>query len=82
MIAKYRWAANKKQVAKDFVRAAKEINLDLYYRCNKELHRVEFQFWAGPYELQQLSSIMAAYKRAREEEAEYRLEVANHIYGF
>ena len=33
-------ATKKKVIAKDIVKAANELGLGLFFRCNKELHRV------------------------------------------
>lgn len=43
MTATYKMATKHQQVAKDIVRAAKELNMTLWFRCNKQLHQVEFQ---------------------------------------
>ena len=42
MTATYKMKTKQQQVAKDIVRAAKELNLTLWFRCNKQLHQVEF----------------------------------------
>lgn len=70
-----------KQVAKDIVRAAKELKLSLFYKLNKQQHRVEFKFEAAPYDLQQMNALLKAYRRAREDAAQRKLEIAYHIYG-
>lgn len=38
MTATYKMATKHQQVAKDIVRAAKELNMTLWFRCNKQLH--------------------------------------------
>lgn len=77
----YMVATKYKRVAKDIVRAAKELNLILFYRCNRQLHTVEFELEATDYDLQQMKALLKSYKRAREDEAERKLEMAYHIYG-
>lgn len=74
MTTTYKMATKKKQVAKDIVRAAQSLGLGLFFRCNKQLHRVEFIVDASAYEMAQMADLMLSYK-------EERLEIANHIYG-
>lgn len=81
MTATYRMATKWQQVAKDIVRAAKELDLILFYRCNHQLHTVEFELEATDYDLQQMKALLKTYKRAREDEAEFKLEMGYHIYG-
>lgn len=74
MTTTYKMATKKQQIAKDIVRAAKFLGLGLFFRCNKQLHRVEFMVDASAYEMQQMADLMLTYR-------EERLEMANHIYG-
>ena len=74
MTTTYKMATKWQQVAKDIVRAANYLGLGLFFRCNKELHRVEFMVTASAYEMKQMADLMQTYK-------EERLEIANHIYG-
>lgn len=81
MTTTYKMATKWQQVAKDIIRAAKELDLILFYRCNRQLHTVEFELEATDYDLQQMKALLKSYKRAREDEAERKLEMAYHIYG-
>ncbi len=81
MTTTYKMATKWQQVAKDIIRAAKELNLILFYRCNRQLHTVEFELEATDYDLQQMKALLKSYKRAREDEAERKLEMTYHIYG-
>lgn len=65
MTTTYKMATKWQQVAKDIVRAAKELDLVLFYRCNKQLHQVEFELEATPYDLQQMNALLRAYRSAR-----------------
>lgn len=74
MTKTYKMATKKQQVAKDIVRAAKFLGLGLFFRCNKQLHRVEFMLDASPREMQKMADLMLTYK-------EERAEITMHIYG-
>lgn len=67
-------ATKKKVIAKDIVKAANELGLGLFFRCNKGLHRVEFQLDADDFELQQLANRLRDFK-------EMRIENELGIYG-
>ena len=77
----YMVATKYKRIAKDIIRAAKELKISLYYRLNKQQQRVEFKFEATPYEMQQMNALYKAFRTAREDAALYHLEMENHIYG-
>ena len=55
MTATYKMATKHQQVAKDIVRAAKELNMTLWFRCNKQLHQVEFQLETDAYGINQMT---------------------------
>lgn len=74
MTKTYKMATKKQQVAKDIVRAAKTLDLKLWFRCNKQNHSVEFMLLADPLEIKHFS-------RWLEEAAQQRAEMAMHIYG-
>lgn len=77
----YMVATKYKQVAKDIVRAAKQLKISLFYKLNKQQHRMEFKFEATSYDLQQMNALLKAFRTAREDAALHQLEMANHIYG-
>ena len=58
MTKTYKMATKKQQVAKDIARAAKFLGLGLFFRCNKQLHRVEFMLDASPREMQKMADLI------------------------
>ena len=62
MTATYKMATKQQQVAKDIVRAAKELNLTLWFRYNKQLHQVEFQLETDAYGINQMNALLKAYR--------------------
>ena len=65
MTATNKMKTKQQQVAKDIVRAAKELNLTLWFRCNKQLHQVEFQLETDAYGINQMNALLKAYRSAR-----------------
>lgn len=65
MTATYKMKTKQQQIAKDIVRAAKELNLTLWFRCNKQLHQVEFQLETDAYGINQMNALLKAYRSAR-----------------
>ena len=65
MTATYKMATKHQQVAKDIVRAAKELNMTLWFRCNKQLHQVEFQLETDAYGINQMNALLMALWSAR-----------------
>lgn len=65
MTATYKFSTNTVQKTKEVVRAAKELDLQLFFRCNKQLHRVEFELETDAYGINQMNALLKAYRSAR-----------------
>ena len=65
MTGTYKMATKKQVIAKDIVRAAKELDLKLWFRCNKQNHSVEFILLADPLELKHFSGKLEDFNYCR-----------------